>query len=324
MNDIDSQSVASSSTATSTHWRDYAPSHSTMSTTLEDVDEKQGLMMRSSQDSNNDDSSHYQKKSYINPDVVRDIIIGLSDGLTVPFALTAGLSGLDNSKIVVLGGLAELVSGAISMGVGGMLSAKAELDHYKHTEMQTAERVESSRTLLLQEEIQSIFTPLGLSVETSARIAAELYQVEEDERREHLHRHQSLPLHTSNSNTQARSHNLAFVPCRGLTPLLVRMGEGLEEIDHHRVWQSAFTIGLSYFIGGFIPLLPYLVFDSVSTALFASAVITAVVLLVFGVVKQRCTGLSDWRSLTKSAISTLAVGAAAAGSSWAIVWALEK
>jgi len=294
----------------------------------DDVDEKRGLMMRSSHESSNDqeeeDLFSYQKRSLVNPDVVRDIIIGLSDGLTVPFALTAGLSSLDNSKIVVLGGLAELVSGAFSMGVGGMLSARAELDHYRHVKMQTARRVESSRGSSLQEAVQSIFTPLGLSAQTSARIAAELHQVEEEDRKEHHNQHHpSLPM-PSTASTPHNFHSTVYTPRRGLTPLLVQMGEGLEETDRHRVWQSAFTIGLSYFIGGFIPLLPYLFLTSVSSALFLSIIITAIVLLIFGIVKQMCTGLSDWKSLFKSALSTLAVGAAAAGSSWAIVWALER
>lgn len=84
------------------------------------------------------------ERTLISPDTVRDIIIGLSDGLTVPLALTAGLSGVGSTRIVVLAGAAELISGAVSMGVGGFLSAQAELQHYKFTQEQTRERVSAS------------------------------------------------------------------------------------------------------------------------------------------------------------------------------------
>jgi VIT1/CCC1 family predicted Fe2+/Mn2+ transporter len=257
--------------------------------------------------------------------VIRDIIIGLSDGLTVPFALTAGLSGLDNSKIVVIGGLAELVSGCISMGVGGMLSAQAELDHFRYTQRQTALRVKNSRSHTLHQSVLSIFKPLGLSAETASHITTELYLVEIEERRDHDMSQASLPTPSvASSSTRSKSkEETIFIPQRGLTPLLLSMDEGLQEIEEKRVWQSALTIGISYFLGGFIPLLPYLFIASVQTALFASIGITAIVLLIFGVVKQKCTGRGDARSLLKSALSTLAVGAVAAGSSWAIVRALE-
>lgn len=290
----------------------------------EETDEKWGLIedeeARASQDT--DGASTYKKRHFINPDVVRDVIIGLSDGLTVPFALTAGLSGLDNSKIVVLGGLAELVSGAISMGVGGMLSAQAELDHFRYTQASISHRVKRSDPRCLEREVWSIFEPLGLSSSTSARVALELQDVEEEEWQEHQLGQASLPPPCSDTSRIPPSR-LHFIPTRGLTPLLTRMGEGLEGIEEQRVWQSALTIGASYFFGGFIPLLPYLFLSSVSSALFVSIGITAFVLVVFGIVKQKCTGLGDWRSLLKSAMSTLAVGGVAAGSSWAIVRAME-
>jgi len=297
------------------------------STEQEDIDEKQGLMGNQDDTVQNGQVSEYKKGSYINPDVVRDIIIGLSDGLTVPFALTAGLSGLDNSKIVVIGGLAELVSGAISMGVGGMLSAQAELNHFQYIQVKTTHRVKKGHSKTLQEEVCSIFEPLGLSPKTAARLAMELHQVEEEERQEYELGQANLPSPcstTSNKRHWQTQSRPTFTPQRGLTPLLMRMGEGLEKIEEQRVWQSALTIGTSYFLGGFIPLLPYLFFSSVSDGLFASIGITAVVLIIFGVVKQKCTGLEDWRSLVKSGLSTLAVGAIAAGSSWTIVRALER
>jgi VIT1/CCC1 family predicted Fe2+/Mn2+ transporter len=102
------------------------------------------------------------------------------------------------------------------------------------------------------------------------------------------------------------------------------MGEGLEEIEASRVWQSALTIGISYFLGGFIPLLPYIVMNSIREALLVSIIVTGIVLLLFGIVKQICTGAQrDLRGLVYGALSTLAVGATAAGSSFIIVRALE-
>ncbi|UZJ53598.1 hypothetical protein CBS101457_002918 [Exobasidium rhododendri] len=319
-------SVASSSQSCRADTRHTVTPFSSRSSIQEkDGDEKDGLMEEEWEEKGSSSEGAslqggYQKRSFINPDVVRDIIIGLSDGLTVPFALTAGLSSLDNSKIVVLGGLAELVSGAISMGVGGMLSAQAELDHYQYTVQQTSQRIRRSRRDVLEGEVRSIFEPLGLSAATSAQVAAELHEKEEEEWQEHEFRRGDLPSPCPSTKNTTSS----FTPQRGLTPLIIRMGEGLEGIEARRVWQSALFIGSSYVLGGLIPLLPYLFLSSVTSALFASAGITAVALLVFGIVKQKCTGRGDWKSLTKSALSTMAVGGIAAGSSWAIVRLLER
>lgn len=312
----DQESVASSSS-----YQHTGHSLSSVSTFNPIYDEKEELIK---EHTDCKEKNTYRKQNWVNPDVIRDIIIGLSDGLTVPFGLTAGLSGLDNSKIVVVGGMAELVSGAISMGMGGMLSAQAELDHYRYTQKQIAERVSKSTSTSIHREISSIFEPLGLSSDTSSRITSELQQIEEEDKKEH-----SAPFFTLPSPCNARSYirnpsRASFVPTRGLTPLLMRMGEGLEDLDESRVWQSALTIGLSYFFGGFIPLMPYLFYTSVSRAFFASIMMTAGTLIVFGVIKQKCTGLGDARSLMKSALSTLAVGGAAAGSSWMIVRSLEN
>lgn len=110
----------------------------------------------------------------------------------------------------------------------------------------------------------------------------------------------------------------------GLTPFLLRLGQGLEPVSPSRAWQSALIIGTSYFLGGLLPLFPYIFLSSVQDALTVSVAVTALTLLVFGVVKQRCTGgKSDMRGYTYGALSTLAVGGLAAGASWAIVRALE-
>lgn len=246
----------------------------------------------------------------------------------MPFALTAGLSGVGSTRIVVLAGMAELISGAISMSFGGLLSAQAELQHYQYMQRATLERVAQSCSGLLEKEVCDILEPFGVPSEVGALVAAKLQSVERKEWQdvvsdEDVH---SLPAPVSANvppSPPRRSDGLVG-PSRGLTPFLLRMGEGLEKIEASRVWQSALTIGLSYFLGGFIPLLPYILMDSIEKALMVSIIVTGVVLLLFGVVKQVCTGADrDFRGLVYGAISTLAVGATAAGSSFIIVRALE-
>lgn len=277
------------------------------------------------------------ERHLIDPDIVRDVIIGLSDGLTVPFALTAGLSGVGSSRIVVLAGLAELVSGAISMGVGGLLSAQAELSHYNFISKQTATRVSQSCFGEMEREVCAILEPFGVPTEIGAMVAAKLQSVEVYENQQWISQEgeeeeeeiESLPTPVSAAAQlgpappKKRSDGLVG-PERGLTPFLLRMGEGLEKIESSRVWQSALIIGASYFIGGFIPLLPYILVSNIQDALFLSIGVTGIVLLIFGVVKQSCTGgQNDIKGLLYGAFSTLFVGAAAASSSWAIVRALE-
>ncbi|CEH18090.1 Uncharacterized membrane protein [Ceraceosorus bombacis] len=261
-----------------------------------------------------------EEATLLNPDLVRDCIIGLSDGLTVPFALTAGLSGIGSSRIVVVAGMAELVSGAISMGVGGLLSAQAELQHYRYLSRATSDRVRQSCAGEMEREVISILSPFGVPADVAGLVADKLLNVEE---RECSHV-ADLPRPVSSRPERfVRSDGLQG-PSRGLTPFILRLGEGLEEVQDGRVWQSAITIGASYFIGGFIPLLPYIFITTVSEALTWSIIITGIILLLFGVAKQRFAGgATDVRGLAWGAISTLAVGASAAAASFAIVRALE-
>lgn len=138
-------------------------------------------------------------------------------------------------------------------------------------------------------------------------------------------------LHTTRTNNddddEAATALLApsIADDQGLTSFILRVGKGLEPITASRAWQSAMTIGLSYFLGGLLPLCPYILFDLVSRALFSSVAVTAVTLLLFGVVKQRYTGgAAGLKGYAYGAISTLAVGGLAAGASWAIVRAFES
>ena len=148
----------------------------------------------------------------------------------IQFALTAGLSSLGSSHLVVIGGLAELFSGAISMGVGGYLSTKAERDNYRFLLRQTRKRVETSCTPALQQEIFNILGPYGLSKEDTHRIVMSLEAADREFEGAAVH------------------HD------RGLTSFLLRFGEGVETISAWRLYASALTIGISYFVGGLIPM----------------------------------------------------------------------
>lgn len=212
------------------------------------------------------------------------------------------------------------------MGVGGLLSAQAELSHYNFMCKQTATRVSQSCFGEMEREVCAILEPFGVPTDIGAMVAAKLQSVEVKEYQQYSEGGEVFPAPISyNAPAPPRIRSDGLVgPERGLTPFLLRMGEGLEKIESSRVWQSALIIGSSYFIGGFIPLLPYILIPSVQDALFTSIVVTGIVLLIFGVVKQISTGgQTDIKGLLYGAFSTLSVGAAAAGSSWAIVRALE-
>lgn len=291
------------------------------------------------------------ERTLIDPDFARDCIVGLSDGLTVPFALTAGLSSTGSTRLVVLAGLAELVSGAISMGIGGFLSAQAEMSHFAYNLKSTQQRVERSCGTEVQRQVHDILKGYGIAPDTSAQIAAELTAKEQARRqaeqmaaiqqnrtsnaaRRKLFGYIPLPssspavaAHKRVASTDEESQQLlpeADLDQAGLTPFLLKLGEGLEPVSTSRLYISALTIGLSYFIGGIIPLLPYVFVQDAARALLLSVIITGVILLVFGVVKQRVTGGEGGvKGYAYGAVSTLAVGGVAAGASWLLVGLLE-
>ncbi|GAA5931975.1 hypothetical protein JCM3775_004202 [Rhodotorula graminis] len=285
------------------------------------------------------------ERHLINPDIVRDCIIGLADGLTVPFALTAGLSSLGSSRLVYTAGIAELVSGALSMGVGGYLSAQAERDHYRYLRKNTRERVLRSCAGEMEREVNAILSPLGVDAALSRRVAGALLSVEASlpppeappsivrqclnvvARRPRFssgdssdpERRRLLPTSSASSKGEDEDED-----DKGLTAFLLKFGEGLEETTDARLFISAFTIGISYLLGGLVPLLPYFFIDMAFDALMVSIAITSVVLLVFGIFKTYFTGAAIGVSgYTYGAISTLLVGAFAAGASFLIVSALE-
>jgi len=260
------------------------------------------------------------ERKLINPEVVRDVVIGLSDGLTVPFALTAGLSSLGESRLVVLGGVAELIAGAISMGIGGFLASQAERDHYYYLRNQTAARVLRSCAGEMEREVHAVLGPVGVDEKLSTQVAQCLRKLEVDARGSG----EWSPGGSTTRLPDTEEGSLKWSDDVGLTPFLLKFGEQLEEVPTSRLYTSAFTIGMGYLLGGLIPLLPYFFTPHAATGLMYSCLFTGIVLLVFGAVKTHVTGGKGGVSgYVWGAVSTLAVGGAAAGAAWGIVKALE-
>jgi len=218
-------------------------------------------------------------------ETVRDIVIGLSDGLTVPFALAAGLSGaVASSHIVVLAGLAEIAAGSIAMGLGGYLAARGDAEHYV-SERQREEREIIERTRDEEEEIYEIFEQYAVDRSSAAPVLNALKQ-----------------------------NPTAWVD------FMMRFELGLEEPARNRAFRSALTIAASYIAGGLIPLLPYMLVDDNFTALKLSIIITLLALGVFGALKGRLVGSCSLRA----AIQTVLIGGTAAAAAYTLARLLNS
>jgi VIT1/CCC1 family predicted Fe2+/Mn2+ transporter len=220
-------------------------------------------------------TSHVEKH-FTGSAVIRDIVIGMSDGLTVPFALAAGLSGIANSTaIVITGGLAEIAAGSISMGLGGFLAARSDAEHYaseRETERREVEIIPAKEI----EEVEQVLLTYGLEVKESALVAKALSKRPE-----------------------------AWID------FMMRFELGLEEPAPKRALKSALTIAISYVVGGMIPLAPYILIPNTGSALLFSVIFTLAALLIFGYVKGRFTGTHPVRSALQTAlIGSLAAAAA--------------
>jgi VIT1/CCC1 family predicted Fe2+/Mn2+ transporter len=212
-------------------------------------------------------------------EVVRDVVIGMSDGLTVPFALAAGISGaIDNSRLVVVAGLAEIAAGSIAMGLGGYLAARSDAEHYESERRREQREVEEIPDEEAR-EVQKVFTDYGLTRDEAEPVVEAL--------------------------TKKPQQWVDF---------MMRFELGLEEPDPRRALRSALTIAASYIAGGFIPLSPYMVLHSSRQALLWSAAVTLIALAVFGFVKGRFTGARPRRS----ALQTVVIGGLAAGAAFLI------
>ncbi len=219
------------------------------------------------------------ERHFTSSEVVRDVVIGMADGLTVPFALAAGLSGaVATTTIIVTAGLAEIAAGAIAMGLGGYLAAKSDAEHYaKEREREKREVAEIPHEEM--REVAEVFMEYGLTAEQTWPIVEAL-------RRQ---------------------------PKKWID-FMMRFELGLEPPDPKRAMISAFTIGGAYAAGGFVPLAPYIATNEISQALFVSIAVTLVALLIFGFVKGRFTGMKPVRS----ALQTAFIGSVAAGAAFLI------
>jgi len=253
------------------------------------------------------------QRTLIDPEIIRDVVIGLSDGLTVPFALTAGLSSLGESKYVILGGVAELIAGSISMGIGGFLASQSERDHYRYLRQQTSARVKRSCDGEMEREVADVLAPVGVDEKTCRAVAQCLREVEVE-----VHETGHPPARDEETAGLRWSKDV------GITAFLLKFGRGMEEVPDKRLYISAFTIGMGYLIGGFIPLLPYFFIPRAQVALIYSSIITGIILLIFGAVKAHVTGAGVGPSgYIWGAITTLLVGGVAAGAAFGIVRLIE-
>ncbi|KAF9471505.1 hypothetical protein BDN70DRAFT_976142 [Pholiota conissans] len=160
-------------------------------------------------------------RTLINPDIIRDVIIGLSDGLTVPFALTAGLSSLGESKLVVLGGVAELIAGALSMGIGGFLASQAERDHYRYLRQHTLQRVHRSCAGEIEREVLGVLGPVGVDEPTCRAVARSLHDVEDHTPEGGYHNVNGHPV------DDREALGIRMSKDAGLTAFFVKFGQGL-------------------------------------------------------------------------------------------------
>jgi VIT1/CCC1 family predicted Fe2+/Mn2+ transporter len=217
-------------------------------------------------------------------DSVRDMVIGMSDGLTVPFALAAGLTGaISATGLIVTAGLAEIAAGSIAMGLGGYLATRSEIEHYA-SERRREEREIVEKPEAEVAEVAEVFHGYGLSAEEVAPLVEAL-----------------------------RRRPKAWVD------FMMRFELGLEEIDPKRARNSALTIAGAYVAGGLIPLLPYMLLKDAAVALLLSAGMTLAALFVFGFFKGHFTGAPPLRS----ALQTSLIGGMAAAAAFAIARAIS-
>lgn len=221
----------------------------------------------------------HREQHFTSSNFVRDVVIGMSDGLTVPFALAAGLSGaISNPRFIVIGGLAEIAAGSIAMGLGGYLAARGDAEHYEQEKAREYREIEEIPEEEMA-EVGRVFQNYGLTQQESEPVVAALSKRPD-----------------------------AWVD------FMMRFELGLEEPDPKRAITSAGTIAGSYIAGGFIPLSPYIVLASATKGLIASACVTLAALAVFGYVKGKYTGARALRS----AIQTVLIGGVAAGVAFAL------
>lgn len=228
-------------------------------------------------------SVEHVEKHFTANAAVRDIVIGMSDGLTVPFALAAGLTSAaaavaKGTGIIVTAGFAEIAAGSIAMGLGGYLAAKTDTEHYA-SELDREYRETVELPEIETEEVAKVFRDYGLS---EAQMEPIVKAITGDQKK--------------------------------WVDFMMRFELGLEEPDPSRAARSAATIAASYIVGGLIPLAPYIVMHTIQPALWVSVGVTLSALFVFGAIKGHYTGVKPWRG----GIQTVLVGGLAAAAAFFI------
>ena len=225
------------------------------------------------------------ERHFTSGETVRDIVIGMSDGLTVPFALAAGLSGaVGSTTIIITAGLAEIAAGSIAMGLGGYLAARSDAEHYASERLREQQEIKE-KTEAEKAEVLDVFTSYGLSEAESTPIVEALSKRPD-----------------------------AWID------FMMRFELELEKPDPKRALTSALTIAASYIVGGLIPLSPYFFLSPASTALLVSVIATLLALLLFGYVKGRFTGTRPLRS----AFQTALIGGLAAAAAFVIARLISR
>ena len=222
---------------------------------------------------------HHHEEHLESSDLLTDIVIGMSDGLTVPFALAAGLSGaVDSTSVIIIAGIAEVAAGSIAMGLGGYLAGKTEQDHYSSELKREYDEIEN-KTEVEKEEVRIIFRQWGLSADITEKATQEIIK-DKDRWADFMMKHEL----------------------------------GLDKPDPKRASRSAFNIGVAYIVGGLVPLSPYFFVKDSLDALKISVVITLVCLYVFGYFKSKITGVNPYTG----GLKVMLIGAAAAAAAFGI------
>jgi len=202
---------------------------------------------------------HHHEEHLKSSDLLTDIVIGMSDGLTVPFALAAGLSGaVDSTSVIIIAGIAEVAAGSIAMGLGGYLAGKTEQDHYSSELKREYDEIEN-KTEVEKEEVRIVFREWGLSEDITEKATQEIIK---DKKR--------------------------------WADFMMKHELGLDKPDPKRASRSAFNIGVAYIAGGLVPLSPYFFIADSLNALKFSVVITLVCLFIFGYFKSKITGINPF------------------------------
>jgi vacuolar iron transporter family protein len=222
-------------------------------------------------------SHHHHEEHLESSDFIKDVVIGISDGLTVPFALAAGLSSaVDSNALIITAGIAEIAAGAIAMGLGGYLSGQTELHHYQAELQREYWEIEHKREFEIK-EVKDIFLEMGLSDAVAESATQELIQ---DDKK--------------------------------WVDFMMKHELGMDEPDEKRASKSAFNIGISYIAGGIIPLTAYFFTATPNEGLFYSAIMTLVCLFIFGYYRSKMTG----QPLLEGALKTTIIGAIAAATAY--------